>query len=205
MEIKVELGKNFRALELALRKAPIETANAISDGLGKALTDSEYHVKVAVGGGQYLKRRSGHLTQAITSYKDSADRFIGYVGIGRARIVKPYAWLLGKKETKTITPKSGRFLAIPIADGLTARGVPRYTGPRDVPKEAGGFFFNKNETLFYGKKTGKGTFDLLFVLKEEVTITASGVLPETMQQQIPSMVKIIKQAVIKTLMKLGIR
>jgi len=88
--------------------------------------------------------------------------------------VDRYKWIL-VTEQKTIRPKRAKFLAIPIAEGLTAAGVARFASPRDVPD--GFFFTGKSGELFFGRKRGKrGKVRTLFVLKKAVTITGSGAL-----------------------------
>lgn len=201
MHIEIKLGKNFRALDVALRKAPAAIHKALKDGLAEALVGTAGQVKDKVGSSELLKRRTGHLAGAITYYPDQSNALIGYVGVGEAAGVAQYAWLLGKGQ-KTITPKRAQYLAIPVGGALTARGVPRYAGPRDVP---GGFFFKKNENLLFGRKGAGGGVELLFVMKKSVTIDASGILPDVVQQQKPTIIRTIKATVLDTIKKLGIR
>ena len=65
----------------------------------------------------------------------------------------------------TVTPKRGRYLAIPFGAALTGAGVPRYRSPRDVPdlhmvRGKGG-----NPVLGRTIGTGKGArFEGLFAL-----------------------------------------
>jgi len=56
----------------------------------------------------------------------------GIVGVRPNSAVEKYKWLLSD-ESKTITPKRGKFLAIPIAENLTGAGVARFSSPRQVP------------------------------------------------------------------------
>ena len=200
-EIKLDQAK-FRAFDTAMKKAPGQLIRAIARGLTTGLHSTAGVVKRRVGNSSLLKRRSGHLTGAIKAYKDSPLDLFGYIGVGDDNDVAPYAWLLGKRESKTITAKSGRLLAIPVGEGLTAAGVARYNSPRDVP---GGFWFKnpKSGKILFGKNVG-GQLNILFVGKESVTIESSGILPDVIQERIPKMAQAIEKEVIKTIAKLGL-
>jgi len=201
MQIELKMGKNFRALEVALRKAPEETKKALIAGLTKAIEGAAREVKQAVGSGEFLGRRTGGLTRAIIAYKDPSDRFLGYVGVGENSAVKEYAWLLGRKG-KTIPAKNAQVLAIPVGEALTAKGAPRYASPRDV---GDGFWFkSKAGNVLFGRKAGDG-LQILFIGKKSVTIEASGVLPEVVNREKPKMIRTIRESVMATIRKLGIR
>lgn len=144
---------------------------ACSEGLKKG-------VKIAAGkvvsdylSGQALKRRTGRLAAEVDGWME--DDLDGVVGVRSSSMVSKYAWLLGD-EQKTIVPKRAKFLAIPIGEGVTPAGVPRFTSPRQVPD---GFFVKTKGRLLFGYKRGKrGKFRPLFVLVKSVFVQGSGAL-----------------------------
>ena len=198
MQITLKMGKNYQGLLTALRKAPAETQKVLEDGFNKALLSAAAEVKTAVGGGEFLGRRTGALMGAVTSYIEPSNKLIGYVGVGHAPpAVAPYAWLLGK-DKKTITAKK-QLLAIPILGGITSKGVARYDSPWDVKD---GKWFKANGKVLFGRKVD-GKMEILFVGKRSITVKGSGVLQETMNRHKPTMIKIMKQEVKKMTRKLG--
>jgi hypothetical protein len=121
--------------------------------------------------GQSLNRRTGNLARAVDSWPE--DFLHVAVGVRDSSAVKDYEWLLGDEE-KTIFPKRGRFLAIPIGEALTAAGVPRIFSPREVPE---GFFVRTGGRLLFGRKRGnRGKFRPLFTLVKSVFVQGSGAL-----------------------------
>ena len=113
-----------------LRKAvPIEMAAAATEvgARGVRLLREGYL------SGARLRVRSGRLRGTASS---SVTRAFGSVAltvtVGRANDASlSYARI--QEDGGTITPKRGRFLAIPVGPALTAAGVARYSSPRDVP------------------------------------------------------------------------
>jgi len=148
-------------------------AAAIRAGLDAGTKAAAGHVSSEYLTGQSLKSRTGFLRKAVTAWMMADDHAV--VGVPADTAVEKYKWLLGD-ETKTIRPKSGRFLAIPIGENLTAAGVARYPSPRDVPN---GFFIRTGGKLLFGHRLGKterARFRPLFVLVTSVTITGSDAL-----------------------------
>jgi hypothetical protein len=123
---------------------------------------------------------------------DESDKLKGYVGTGDNNNVSRYKWLLGIK-TKTIKPKSGKYLAIPIADNLTRAGVARYKSPLQIPD--GSFFRSKTGGLFFGRETDKGKLKTFFVLKHSVTIEGKDILRKVYKVYKKHVVGAIKAAV----------
>lgn len=71
----------------------------------------------------------------------------------------------------TITPKNGRYLALPIGKALGPRGIPKKRGPREYPD--GFFFTSKRGNLLFGVRVGKGKrkkIEPLYWLRESVKI-----------------------------------
>jgi len=200
-EIKLNRAK-FRALDIALKKMPKESIAAISRGLTTGLHATAGVVKRRVANNSLLKTRSGNLARAIKAYKINQGDLFGYVGVGDDQAVGPYAYLLGERDLKLIEAKS-KLLTIPIAEGLTEKGVARYKSPRDVPD---GFWFkSKAGNILFGRSIGKGQLELLFVGKKSVIVETTGILPEVVESRIPNMARSIKKEIMKTIVKLGIK
>lgn len=172
MLIELKLGPEFPQTLRELSAMGRNAAEAVSGELGKGVKLAASNVKTNYLSGQGLKRRSGNLARAVDGWL--ASPFDGVVGIQENAAVSKYAWLL-TDEQKTITPKKGKFLAIPIGEGLTGSGVARYSSPRQVPN---GFFIkSKAGQLLFGYKNGKkGKFRALFVLVKSVFVQGSGAL-----------------------------
>lgn len=71
----------------------------------------------------------------------------------------------------TITPKNGRYLALPIGKALDRRGIPKKRGPREYPD--GFFFTSKRGNLLFGIRVGKGKkkeIQPLYLLRDSVKI-----------------------------------
>ncbi len=205
MSLFLKMGKDYKAFLRALKKAPDAMADAIETGVADALGHGPN--PGAAGAVQerftdFMTARSGNLRRAIHSYEDAASRFFGFVGVGSREGVESYAWMLGD-EVRTIRPKSGKFLAIPAGANKTAAGVGGNIAgsPRDV---ADGFFIRKGARLLFGDAPSEGTFRLLFVLVPEVTVFGSGLLPDVMIEQEDTMLKVIKNHVVRALNKLGL-
>ena len=144
---------------------------ACSEGLKKGIKLAAGKVTSDYLSGQALKRRTGRLAAAVDGWM--AGDLDGVIGIRSGSLVSKYAWLLGD-EQKTIVPKQAKFLVIPIGEGLTPAGVPRYSSPRQVP---GGFFVKTKSRLLFGYKRGKrGKFRPLFTLVKSVFVQGSGAL-----------------------------
>ncbi|KKK60377.1 hypothetical protein LCGC14_3024980, partial [marine sediment metagenome] len=125
-----------------------ENVEAVNSGLEKGVKFAAAHVVENYITGQSLKRRSGNLARAVDGWLDAPGD--GVVGVRPGSAVDDYAWLLGD-ERKTITPKKGKYLTIPIGENLTGSGVARYSSPRQVPD---GFFIRskKGKLLFCYRK-----------------------------------------------------
>jgi hypothetical protein len=137
---------------------------------------------IAFDGGHHdnlLMRRSGHLSNSIKPRPvvENGDDFVGGIEMG-----KVYGkTLIGKRgHVTTVTPKSGRFLAIPLPAALGNHGVPRGR-PRDAAVWGSTFFArskNGNLILFgrqlYVKGARKGEAKTgvvpLFIMKTSVNI-----------------------------------
>ena len=90
--------------------------------------------------GQSLKRRTGRLAGAVDGWL--AAPLDGVVGVRPNSAVSKYAWLLGDEE-KTITPKKGKFLTIPIGEALTGAGTLKAKYSGGLRSITDGFFLKK--------------------------------------------------------------
>lgn len=116
--------------------------------------------------GAGLNMRTGRLTGSLFSGVSAGVGLKPRLEVGIGGGAAPYA---GIHETGgTIRPKRARWLTIPVADGLTRAGVPRYKSPRDVPD---GFFHRKGANLFFMQRTGpRSAPQLLFALVKSARI-----------------------------------
>jgi hypothetical protein len=114
-----------------------------------------------------LHVRTGALKGSIevAGIETSSNTISGSVVAGQRL---PYA--RAQEYGAIIRPTHSRFLAIPIGEALTERGIARFR-PRDIVSQGGytGTFFKGN--VLFGKR-GKGVAVPLFALKRSVTIPA---------------------------------
>ena len=171
MLIELSMGPEFPATIASLGSMARSVLEAADRGLltgAKMAADkvvSEYLT------GQALKRRSGDLARAVQGWREAPLEAV--VGVRPASGVDRYSWLLGDEE-KTIVPTKSQFLAIPIGEGLTPTGRPKYDSPRQVE---GGFFVRTGGRLLFGIKRGKkGKFRPLFTMVKSVFVQGSGAL-----------------------------
>jgi len=171
MMIQLEMGPNFQRVVSGLSSMGQAIFEACSEGLAKGVKLAAGKVASDYLSGQALKRRTGRLARSVDGWMEGP--LDGVVGVSEDSGVEDYKWLLGD-EQKTITPKKAKFLAIPIGEGLTASGVPRFASPRQVPD---GFFVSTKGRLLFGTKRGKrGKFRPLFTLVKSVLVQGSGAL-----------------------------
>lgn len=173
MMIQIEMGAGFDAVVADLGGMGQRVLDAASEGLGVGVQDTAAHIQSNYLTGQALKTRTGLLKKAVDGWMEGP--FDGVVGVREGSGVDDYKWLLGD-EQKTITPKRGKFLAIPIGEALTPSGVvkDKFRSPRLVDD---GFFIKSKGKLLFGYKRGKrGKFRPLFVLVKSVLVQGSGAL-----------------------------
>lgn len=194
--IVLELGPDYRKTIADLGAAGKAVAEATSEGLGKGAQLAAAHVQENFLSGQYLNRRTSNLARSIMGWLES--KFEAVIGVVPNSAVDKYKYLLGD-ETKVITPKKGKYLAIPIGEALTSAGVVKAQyadGPRSVPE---GFFIqSKKGQLLYGYKrgtTGRGKFRPLYVLKKSVTVYGTGALGDGVEESIDDMTLAIQKKI----------
>ena len=171
MFIQLEMGPGYRQAVEELGLMGRAVTAACSQGLKQGVKIAAGRVISEYLSGQSLKRRSGNLARAIDGWLEG--ELEGVVGVKDDAGVAAYKWLL-TDEQKTITPKKGKFLTIPIGENLTGSGVARFSSPRQVPD---GFFIQTKGRLLFGYKKGKkGKFRALFVLVKSVFVQGSGAL-----------------------------
>lgn len=178
MQISIEIGGAVQvARELGAMGAAIVAA--AGDGLLAAGKLAAANVNENYLSGQALRRRSGLLASFTNAW--AAGELDIEIGVPAGSVVDKYKYLLGD-ETVNITPKKGRYLAIPIGEGLTGAGVARWAGPRQAAAELEHTFFFRSASgnLMFGYRSGKGTARArvrpLFVLVPSVTVIGTGAL-----------------------------
>jgi len=194
MMITLEMGTEFPAVLARLSSMGRNVFAAVSAGLEKGVKVVAGRVSSDYLTGQALKARSGMLRKSIDGWLDSPTGAV--VGIPEGSPVEHYKWLLGD-ESKTITPKKGMFLSIPIGENLTGSGVPKYTSPRQVE---GGFFIRTKGRLLFGYKKGKkGKFRPLFTLVKSVLVQGSGALYDGVMENLDSVTGSIQTEINKAI------
>ena len=161
------------AIEQALKQAPRVFYKHMRQGLkDTGLTfQNEFAARHLKGGTteDRLRVRTGMLRRSWghTLKGDSIATAAVHMGFGPP--AQPFAggaqkYAQAHVEGATITPKHGRFLAIPVAEGLTRAGAARFRSPRDVP---GGFFVRLGSKLFmfWPKTKRKSVLVFRFVRK----------------------------------------
>lgn len=200
MIITLELGSNFQRTIQSLTAAGRNLAAATSRGLGKAVIYAAGHVSQSYltgGGDGRLNTRTGNLRKAVQGWKESD--FEGVVGVRDGSAVDAYKYLLGG-ETKEITPKKGRLLAIPQADALTAAGVLKseYTG--GLRSIEGGFVKEIGGRLFFViQPTERSRFRILFRLVPRVTVSGTDALAKGTLEAVDEMTTILGNEIAKEL------
>jgi hypothetical protein len=199
MMISLELGADFQATLASMTNAGKNIAAATSRGLGQAVKFAADNVSDNFITGQLLKVRSGGLRRAIQGWKESD--FEGVVGVKESSAVESYKWLLGG-EIKTITPKNGRLLAIPVGDALTGAGVLKSNYSGGLRNIEGGFFIRSKGKLLFGVRYGKterSAFHPLFVLVPSVTVHGSDALAKGTLDAVDGMTRRIEDNIAKAI------
>lgn len=130
--------------------------------------------------GSILKRRSGHLAQSIQTnvYQDQQGVITARIGSGtRSGERMPYSEI--HETGGVITPKSVKYLTIPLAAALTPSGVPKKSRARDWPNTFVGK--SKGGALIIFQKVGKKNLIPLYVLKRSSRIPARNYMSRTLQ------------------------
>lgn len=173
MQITFELGSGFTQAISDITATGDKIKQAVGDGMRSGVKQVASMVSKNYLSGQSLKSRTGNLRRAVDGWMEK--EFEGVIGVAPQSAVEKYKWILGD-ETKTITAKKSKFLAIPIGAALTPSGVARYSSPRQI---SDGFFFKTLQgQLMFGRNKGKQNqrIEPLFLLVKSVKITGSGAL-----------------------------
>jgi len=193
MQIQLELGPEFQKTLAELGGLGDAVSRAASVGLSKVVSYSATYVVTNYLTGQAIKARSHAMQRAVQGWM--AGDFEGIVGVKPNSGVDKYAWLLGE-ESKTIVPRKGKFLAIPIGENLTNQGA-KFTSPRQIPN---GFFVRVGGRLLFGYKNGKkGKFRAMFTLVKSVFVQGTGALADGTLEWIDAHPNTIKDEVEKVL------
>lgn len=136
MPINISISLTPESMDVLRRhvKRPFAVAQALNRALGQGLEETAGHLKHKYLSGRYagqlrtpgmLAVRSGSLRQAVMAEVDKP--LSGTVGTSGEGPAANYARVQLGDQTWAITPKSARYLWIPIADNLTKGGLPRWT------------------------------------------------------------------------------
>ncbi len=192
MMIQIEMGPGFDGVVADLGAMGQRVLDAASEGLATGVQDTAAHIQANYLTGQALKSRTGMLRKALDGWMEG--KFDGVVGVRENSGVDQYKWLLGD-EQKTITPKRGKFLAIPIGEALTPSGMvkAKFASPRLVDD---GFFIQSKGKLLFGYKRGKrGKFRPLFVMVKSVLVQGSGALYDGVMDKVDDMGAAMEDAI----------
>lgn len=196
MMLQLEMGPNFQRTVSELGGMGQAVVNACSEGLAKGVKYTASYVSENYLHGQYLKKRSGFLARAVQGWM--VGPLEGVVGVRENTAVDKYKWLLGDEE-KTITPKKGKFLTIPIGEALTGAGVLKAKYSGGLRSITDGFFVKtKTGGLLFGIKQGKkGKFRPLFVLVKSVFVQGTGALQDGVDESLDKIVTDIETEIEK--------
>ncbi len=137
--------------------------------------ETEGQIKEAVSGGT-LKNRSGQYAQSITSTVEQQGT------LTRGSIGTTFVGANLQEKGGTVSPKSKKWLTVPVGAALTGAGVKRFDAPTALrqgaffPTKAGGAFVpmiarRGGPGIRAARKSGF-SFVSLFTLKQSVTIPA---------------------------------
>jgi hypothetical protein len=126
-----------------------------------------------------LNRRTGTLARAFNrAVFDEGGRVTLRVWVDSSAAA--YAFM--QEKGGTITPKKGKYLAIPIGAAVTRAGVSRHSSPREV--DGLRFMQKKGGQPFLGKVEG-GKVVAYFLLRKKVTIPARLGMEKTFRELAP--------------------
>ncbi len=181
----------------AIKQGVLETADFVRDTFFTGYVDGVGRSRKF----NMLFTRSGDLRSAIEGEQN--EPLSGFVGVLGGPVSAYAATQLFSGET-VITPKSGQYLTIPIADGVDASGRPRFASLRDVGnvefiRESGDqgdqllAFEPTGGTYKRGPKKGQRKGNLLAVLVRRVVIKGSGALEKGVDIKLPRMLELIER------------
>lgn len=176
MMLLLEMGPNFQRTVSELGGMGQAIVDACSEGMAKGAEVAAGKVVSEFLSGQYLKRRTSRLAGAVEGWMVGPLEAV--VGVRPNSAVEKYKWLLGDEPIPPITPKKGKFLAIPIGEALTGAGTLKGEYSGGLRSITDGFFVKtKTGRLLFGIKQGKrGKFRPLFTLVKSVLVQPTGAL-----------------------------
>jgi hypothetical protein len=172
-----------KALEMKLDATPKGIGSALVAAFVKVGLGLEAHLKREELSGQALGVRTGGGRRS-TFYRvqTGSDRDVEVVIGNDLRKAK---YMRAQNDGATIVPKTSQYLAIPIGNAKTAKGVTRFSA-RQVISSPGSFgytgTFVKNGIIF-GHKGNDAKPEPLFALKRRVTLKAVGFLAHTLSEK----------------------
>lgn len=147
-----------------------------------------------------LRVRTGNLRRSITTTSEiRGDSVVLTHRAGGG--VRDVVYAAIQEYGGTVTPRHGKYLAIPVGRALTPAGVPRYHSPRQVH----GLQFRRSGggNLVAGLPVGKGgkRFDVLFWLVKSVTIRGKRYLRDPFERVAADMPQRIADAMVTRLVQ----
>lgn len=185
-----EFADKFRRVRPYVEKQVKDLVSAASIKLDRHITQDLFQTYPSGTTGSTLSTRSGILKKSIKTIPPVVDGTEVKGGVTVGTVYSPVHF--GKSgQVTTISPKRGKYLAIPLPDAMNANGVAK-GGPRDesvfgstfVRKSKAGNLIIFGKTLYVkGKKAGqeKGALKALFILKSSVKVQ-SRITPESLQE-----------------------
>jgi phage gpG-like protein len=177
MKVEVTFPAEMKEMPAVLLK---DLKAAARRGLAQGVQLILKEIRVAAGG-EILQRRTGNLARSFygTGVEGGEGEYTAHIG---SKAI--YASI--HEDGGTIRPVKAKALAIPFAENLTPRGVPRYPTPADLKAKFGKATFllkRDGKAPLIVAKTGKKKITPFFVLAKEAKIPATHYLTKSIEAQ----------------------
>lgn len=183
--LHAQLGTASQRVMTTIRQAMSRRLNsAVAYVRERYLTGGTTTDRLAVRSGRL---RAAFTAEVLTAGQDVTGR-IGYLYETPPGVAVHEGWPDNRSST-TIRPRRAQYLAIPLTEEAR-RGAPRSFGGTFVQTSRRG-------NLLIFQKTGGGTIQPLYLLRQEVTVPARPALRPTMAQFLPLIVEDIRIAVMQ--------
>lgn len=189
-----------REIQIAYRDAPALIHSTAQRVMQRLVGRLHSYLVIRKLSGSPLKARTSNLVRAVFSRVElSGQDLVGRVGIDQAKAIYGRIHELGG----TITPKSSKFLTIPVGRALTPKGAARFDAREFIAGTRGGgtfhgftgSFVNKNRTAILGVRPS-GTVEAVFLLRDRVTIPKRRPLGETLDENRDAIVRALETGVV---------
>jgi hypothetical protein len=211
MDVTYRIDENGLAANLA--SAPHVTGQKLLANMRTLGEEFERYIKGELLSGQILEPRTGMGRRSIfyrlevNSSTQDVELLVG-ADLGKAKYMRAQA--LGA----TITPKKGRYLAIPLEAARTAKGVARFSARElfDHPESFGYVDAFVHKSIIFGvksrkrSKSGVGEVVPLFVLKSRVVLPSRNYLVaarQGLERRVRELVDDVANATVQAVVKGG--